>query len=206
MKELILIRHGESDHHLADRIAGPGSRLTELGRGQARATGRFLAEHAPFAPAAVLSSDLARAAETAALVAEPLHLHPQLSPQLRELSPGAAAGLTRAEARRLERPHAEPALDWAPYLEAESWRALFLRVSSFLAELDAAGRDRLVIVSHGHAMICAINWFLRLTSDQQTRDLMYDLRPCSLTHLRLADDGSRTVMRLNDVGHLAGVG
>jgi probable phosphoglycerate mutase len=95
-----------------------------------------------------------------------------------------------------------PELDWIPYPEAESWRMLWTRVSALFDTWEAEGRDGGVVVSHGHAMTCLINRFLGLTTDALLARLMYDLRPCSLTHLSTDPDGSRRVVRLNDVGHL----
>ena len=158
---------------------------------------------APFQPTAIVSSDLARAAETAAIIGAATRLEVETTPALRELNNGAAAGLAAEAARRLENPFREPALDWVPFPDGESWRDLYTRISSFLSALRGGGRDRLVLVSHGNAIICAINWFLGLDTDENLRHLMYETRPCSLTHLRIAPDQSRTVVMLNDTGHLA---
>jgi probable phosphoglycerate mutase len=203
MQDLILIRHGESQHHLAGWAGGAESQLTALGERQGLATGRYLADHGPFAPTAVIGSDVPRAARTAALIAAPLGLQPELAPALRELHAGLAAGLPKDEARRLAIPNVGSALDWTPYPQAETWRAMYLRVAGFLEAQRAAGRDRLVMVSHTNPTICVINWFLGLTTDALLRDMMYELRPCSLTHLRREDSGEHTVKRLNDTGHLA---
>jgi len=205
MNELILIRHGQSEHHLT---GGPGgwslSPLTALGRSQAVATARRLKDRPPFEISAVIASDLPRAAETAAIIAAGLGMNAESAPALRELNNGVAARLTKDEARRVANPPTEPALDWVPYPQAESWRAMYRRVAAFLSTLRAEGRDRLVLVSHANAIVCAINWFLGLDSDENLTRLAYEIRPCSLTHLRLdADnDQSRTVVRLNDVEHL----
>ncbi len=204
MKELLIIRHGQSEHHLDGRTGGwTDSRLTELGRAQAKATGGHLKAHAPFRPSAIVSSDLARAAETAAIIGAATRLDVEMAPALRELNNGAAAGLTAEAARRLENPFREPALDWVPFPDGESWRGLYTRISSFLSALRAGGRDRLVLVSHGNAIICAINWFLGLDTDENLRFLMYETRPCSLTYLRITADQSRYVVRLNDTAHLS---
>ena len=203
MKELLIVRHGQSEHHLDGRSGGwTDSRLTELGRQQARATAEHLKARPPFEPSAIVSSDLARAAETAAIIGAATGLEVETTPALRELNNGDAAGLAVEEARRLENPFREPALDWVPFPNGESWRDLYTRISSFLSALRIHGRDRLVLVSHGNAIICAINWFLGLDTDENLRHLMYEIRPCSLTHLRIADDQSRTVVRLNDTAHL----
>jgi 2,3-bisphosphoglycerate-dependent phosphoglycerate mutase len=204
VRELLIIRHGQSEHHLDGRVGGwTDSHLTEFGRAQARATGAHLNARPPFQPSAIVSSDLARAAETAAIIGAATGLEVETTPALRELNNGVAAGLTAEAARRLESPVREPALDWVPFPNGESWRDLYTRISSFLSALRTSGRDRLVLVSHGAALICAINWFLGLETDEHLRYLMYETRPCSLTHLRLGADQSRTVVRLNDTAHLS---
>jgi len=199
----MLVRHGESEHH---RSGDPGgwslARLTDRGRAQAALTARYLSDHSLFAPSAIIASDLPRAAETAAIIAHALGLEADNTPALRELNNGIAAGLTKEAAERMRRPFKEPALDWVPYPEGESWRAMFARISAFLSALRDEGRDRLLLVSHANAIICMINWFLRLDSEDHLQYLMYEIRACSITVLRVAADDSRTVLRLNDVEHL----
>lgn len=207
MRDLMLVRHGESEHH---RRGDPGgwslARLTDRGRAQADLTGRHLRAHALFVPSAIIASDLPRAAETAGIIARAFGLEAETTSALRELNNGIAAGLTKAEAERVRLPFKDPALDWVPYPEGESWRAMFARISAFLSALRENGRDRLLLISHTNAIICMINWFLRLDSEDHLRYLMYDIRACSITVLRVAADDSRTVLRLNDVEHLTGLG
>jgi broad specificity phosphatase PhoE len=96
---ILLARHGESDWNRDRRWQGHADRpLTDLGREQARVlAGRLATTELD----AVYSSDLQRARETAALVAE-LHGLPvrELS-DLREVDVGSWSGLTRAEAEEL---------------------------------------------------------------------------------------------------------
>jgi probable phosphoglycerate mutase len=82
---------------------------------------------------------------------------------------------------------------------------MYRRISAFMSHLKADGRDRLMLVSHGNAIICIINWFLKLDTDDNLQYLTYETRPCSVTHLRLSADQfeSRTIARLNDIEHLS---
>ena len=204
MQNLILVRHGEAEHHVSGITGGwTDLPLTARGREDAATTARFLADSAPFAPQALLSSDLKRASQTAEIIAAATLLPLELSPSLRELNNGAAAGRTNAEAATLELPRTQPDLDWIPYPGAESWRMLYGRVATFYDGLEAEHRDACVVVSHGHALTCLINRFLGLTTDENLAKLMYALRPCSISHLRADPGGSRRVLRLNDVSHLA---
>jgi len=68
MGRILLLRHGETDWNRADRIQGwEDVSLNDSGREQARAAAGFLADRYPGLDR-VLSSDLPRAAETAAAV------------------------------------------------------------------------------------------------------------------------------------------
>jgi probable phosphoglycerate mutase len=103
---------------------------------------------------------------------------------------------------RLQLPRTLPELDWVPFPEAESWRMMFRRLASYLDEVEARQTGPLVIVSHRNALVCIINWWLRLTDDRSLQDLMYDADPCSVTQLRIDRHGCRSIDRLNDTSHL----
>lgn len=98
MTTLLLVRHGETDWNRADRFQGHADPpLNELGREQARALAERLAG---LDLAAVYSSDLQRAIETAAILAEPHALDVSRRPGLREIDVGEWSGLTVAEVER----------------------------------------------------------------------------------------------------------
>jgi probable phosphoglycerate mutase len=89
--KVFLIRHGETDENRHRIIQGQtAGRLSDLGRQQAVLIGRRLSKH-PFA--AVYSSDLSRAADTARIIAEELGLSSiQYDVRLRERAYGAYEG------------------------------------------------------------------------------------------------------------------
>lgn len=96
MTTLILVRHGETDWNRDRRIQGATDiPLNETGRQQARDAATALRETLDAAvPTIVASSDLARARETAEIIAGELKLEgPRLYPALRERSYGVAEGL-----------------------------------------------------------------------------------------------------------------
>ena len=96
MTIILLARHGQSDWNLARRWQGHADRpLTEQGREQAQALAQRL-RHVELD--AVYSSDLRRAADTAAEVARAQRLPRIELPELREVDVGSWSGLTRAEA------------------------------------------------------------------------------------------------------------
>ena len=92
---ILLVRHGETDWNRDRRVQGHTDvPLNETGREQARALAGELAGE-PLA--AVYSSDLSRALETATIVAEPRSLAVTTLPALREKHFGTWEGLTDAE-------------------------------------------------------------------------------------------------------------
>jgi probable phosphoglycerate mutase len=87
---IVLIRHGETDLNATRVLQWPDTPLGERGRAQARALGaRFAGER----PAAILSSDMARARQTAEAIAQATRLPVIESPLLRERDFGELRGL-----------------------------------------------------------------------------------------------------------------
>ena len=96
MTTILIARHGQSDWNHEKRWQGHADRpLTERGREQAQALADRLAH---IELDAVYSSDLQRARDTAAVVAESQGLELRQLPDLREVDVGSWSGLTRAEA------------------------------------------------------------------------------------------------------------
>lgn len=148
---LLLARHGESTWNVERRWQGQGDPpLSGEGRRQAAALADALAGEGL---EALVSSDLARAAETAHIVARRLGLPPpRLEPRLRERSIGVWTGRTEAEIAaswpdELARLRAgDPALRPGG---GESGHELARRVRGALRELAAAAPGgRVALVTH----------------------------------------------------------
>ena len=94
-RSLLLLRHGQTAWNLEGRIQGHTDvQLDETGHAQARATAKELAA---LRPARIWASDLARAADTAAYVAEACGLQVTADARLREYALGARESLTHVE-------------------------------------------------------------------------------------------------------------
>jgi broad specificity phosphatase PhoE len=89
---IVLIRHGETDLNAARVLQWPDTPLGERGRAQARALGARFAVAAP-RPVLLVSSDMARARQTAAAIAATTGLPVRESPLLRERDFGELRGL-----------------------------------------------------------------------------------------------------------------
>ena len=135
MATLILVRHGETDWNAAGRLQGHTDRpLNEYGRSQAQALADRLAGDGIDA---VYASDLARARETADIVAARLGLPVAVDTDLRERDWGNWEGLTAAERERVD-------LDGET---AAAHRERTLRVLYSIAGRHAG--ERVVVVTHG---------------------------------------------------------
>ena len=149
MTTILLARHGETDWNRANRFQGHADPpLNDTGRSQAAELAAALAEE-PFA--AVYSSPLRRAFETAEIVAAPHGLEPVPVEALREVDVGSWQGLTRAE---IEERFPAQFARWLEYEQGwddgETYDEMGVRVMAALLELAAAhDGEQILAVSHG---------------------------------------------------------
>lgn len=149
---LCLVRHGETAWNAERRLQGHlDVPLNEVGRRQAEAAARSLARHRF---AAVYSSDLCRARETATAAARALALDLTIEPELRERHYGDFQGLTYDEARELfpadyDRFHGRDA-EFAFAGGGESLTAFSVRVRSVLSRIASVHPgQQVLVVTHG---------------------------------------------------------
>jgi broad specificity phosphatase PhoE len=160
---LLLVRHGETDWNRDGRWQGHSDTpLNELGRRQARDLAGQLD-----GVDVVYSSDLARARETAEILAVQLGLDVRLDPRLRERGFGAWEGLNAAE---IESGFADAHRRWqagegAGAEDAESFDAFGARVRSFVEDVLRRHPDEAVLViGHGgsirviHALAAGLDY------------------------------------------------
>ncbi|HZR54249.1 MAG TPA: histidine phosphatase family protein [Streptosporangiaceae bacterium] len=158
---LVLWRHGQTVWNLERRFQGQTDiELDEVGRAQAERAARMLTG---LNPAAIVSSDLSRAASTAAALARLTGLAVSYDKDLRERHGGSWEGLTDAEIR--ERYQAEHAA-WNPP-DGEPTQAVADRVSAMLRRTAETMPDGslAVVVSHGAAIRLGLSALLNLPLD-----------------------------------------
>jgi len=203
---ILLARHGETEFNVSGRWQGQGnSPLTERGWAQARELGRALAEE-PIA--AVYSSDLGRAAQTAQEVAVLQGLEVDQVRQLREFDVGGWTGKSGAEIE-VEYPGARQAWADAPagmrlpggetLLEAQT------RALAFFAErMPAHAGQTVVVVSHG-----GIGQTILVNAIGGTVDdlwLKHRVDNAQISRLQWTPFEGLKLIELSDVRHLAEVG
>jgi broad specificity phosphatase PhoE len=145
---ILLVRHGETDWNRARRWQGHADRpLNETGRAQARELAEQLAADPPDA---IVSSDLARARETAELVGTRLGLPVAIDPRLREVDVGEWSGLTMAEVEeRFPEGLQRRLAGGTGWEQGESYAQMGERVLAALHELAAAHTGTVLVVTHG---------------------------------------------------------
>lgn len=141
---LLVVRHGQSEWNAIGRWQGHADpALSELGRRQAAVASRSIG-----AVDGIISSDLLRAAETAAIIAQQLGIGPvMIDERLRERDVGEWSGLTDAEIHQ----------GWPGFLEDGRRPAGFEDVDSILARVfeafeaihEASPGGSLLVVTHG---------------------------------------------------------
>ncbi|MUL83792.1 MULTISPECIES: bifunctional RNase H/acid phosphatase [unclassified Mycolicibacterium] len=198
---LLLLRHGQTELSIARRYSGRGNpALTEEGRRQADAAARYLVARGGIA--AVVTSPLERAYETATAVAKALGVDVRVDEDLIETDFGAWEGLTFAEAaqrdpelhrRWLRDTSVEPP-------GGESFDAVAHRVrrarNRIIAEYGAA---TVLVVSH----VTPIKTILRLALDAG-EGILYRLH-LDLASLSIAEfyaDGGSSVRLVNQTAYL----
>jgi glucosyl-3-phosphoglycerate phosphatase len=149
LRRLVMWRHGETDYNADRRMQGQlDSALTPLGLDQARRAAPVLAA---FDPQALLTSDLRRASDTAAVLADYTGLPAATDKRLRETHLGQWQGLTHDEVdARWPGGRLTWRLDpeWAPP-GGETRVEVAARAMAVVSELDAGHVDTAVLCAHG---------------------------------------------------------
>jgi probable phosphoglycerate mutase len=146
---IFMARHGETDWNRDFRFQGRADPpLNELGREQSAELAAALAHEQL---AAVYSSPLRRALETAEVVAAALGLEAVAVDALREVDVGSWQGLTRAEVEeRFPEQYARWIAGGQGWEDGESYEQMGRRAVAALLELAAAhDGERILAVTHG---------------------------------------------------------
>jgi ribonuclease H / adenosylcobalamin/alpha-ribazole phosphatase len=197
----MLLRHGQTELSTQRRYSGRGNpALTDVGQHQAEAAAQYLAQRGGIA--AVITSPLQRAYDTAAKAAKALGLDVTVDDDLIETDFGAWEGLTFSEAAerdpKLHRSWLRDTSVTPP--DGESFDSVSDRVQRVRGRIIAehAG-DTVLVVSH----VTPIKTLLRLALDAGP-GILYRLH-LDLASLSIADfypDGGASVRLFNDTGHL----
>lgn len=204
----MLIRHGESNVTV-NRVIG-GHRtctgLSELGRRQAERLGERLRTTGELTPAVLISSNFARAIETAEIISAAVGDGPvEIDPGFGEHDPGPDIdGMTFSDfVERFGQP------DWQgdPHFEVfpggETTAQFHLRVGEALSRAIRSHEGRTVVVScHGGVVDAAFRHLLRTAP---TGGFELQTVNTSITEFRRPSPGTWRLVRYNDAAHLHGL-
>ncbi|MCI9552616.1 MAG: histidine phosphatase family protein [Acutalibacter sp.] len=150
MKQIITIQHCQSQQHINGMMGGWNDwELTEWGREQARRIGERLGKELQGSSVKIFSSDLKRAVQTAAPLAEKLGAVVEYRQELRERCWGPES---IGKSKAWQREHQQNRgwlVDQHPLPGAESKREMYQRLESMCEEAIACPEDTVVLASHG---------------------------------------------------------
>lgn len=203
--QIILVRHGQTEWNRVERFRGRVDvPLNEAGLAQAEAAGRRIA--AEWRPAAVYSSPLSRATQTAEAIARPLNLPVEMAPGLVDIDYGQWQGRTPDEAREqwpqiVDRWYNRPPSARIP--GGETLAEVQARAMAAVRELSARHPGQtIVLVSH-----TVVNRAILLGVMGAGLDRFWELRQDNGAINVLEVEGERcTLVAMNDTCHLAGRG
>lgn len=201
---LIFARHGETAHNASGIFQGQrGTGLNTRGRAQAA---RLAARLGRRPPDLLYASDLARAVETANMVARACGLEAILDRDLREVDVGEWTGKSQDE---VEERFPDEWAAWASGLDVrrgggETYAELAERVERAVLRMVAthAGK-RVLVVSHGGAIKSYVAKLLA-ASPEGLRSLA-GMGNCGLTVIERDARGRSRLHAWNDTAHLEGL-
>jgi 2,3-bisphosphoglycerate-dependent phosphoglycerate mutase len=205
---LLAIRHGETVWNSEKRYQGYGdSPLTETGRNQIATLGRRL-EKNQFDT--LISSDLGRARETAAIVADYTGHPVDLDSRLRERNYGVLEGLTLPEIKARHSDVINQLNSNDPeYIvpEGESHRQFYGRNVAFLEDIIEKRRGtRIAVVAHGGVLDSIFRYVAGLPLDQPRCFITINASLTIITHGNFYGTTRWVIETWGDIGHLNGVG
>jgi broad specificity phosphatase PhoE/ribonuclease HI len=196
---LVLVRHGATNHSAQWRFSGRNELpLDAAGERQAAA----LAKRNFGDVAAIVSSPLRRARQTAAAIATPLGLDVLIEDGFAEVDFGGWEGLTMAEARVQDAAAVDAwlgSVDVAPP-NGESFAALGRRVRTARESVIAAHPASVVVVVTHVTPIKTLVRFALDAPPQAMFRLFLDI--ASVSVVDYYPDGNSSVRLINDTGHL----
>jgi broad specificity phosphatase PhoE len=182
----VLVRHGETDWNREQRFQGHADvPLNETGRAQARELARSLLD---VRFDAAYSSPLARALETATIVAQPHDLEVRTTTALMEVDLGSWSGLTRDEvATRFPGGYSR----WLEYghgwEDGETYAELGERVESGILEIATRHREeRVLAVTHGGPIRSALAAADGLAFEEARRTI-HGIGNCAVVRIAVRD-------------------
>ncbi len=206
---LLLIRHGQTRGNIHNHLQGDDDPLTDLGREQARVTGRWLAGNESITH--LYASPLARAFETASIIGWSIRHEPMIERGLAELNIGVAAG-TPFDTWIAANPHHTDQLrdpvtrmnfTWEGGENGHAFRDRVFAAWDHIVNEHIGSDDVVAAVSHGGALAWIAARVQGLPLDTWPVD---SFRNLSISEFDIDHHGEPTVIEWNRTTHLEDAG
>lgn len=206
MTQLYLIRHGQAVVNVVPIIGGMkgDTGLTELGVEQAGRLRDRLAATGEIKADVLLASPMPRARQTAEIIAPALGLPIEIVPELKELNPGEADGMTFADYQAKYGPFS---FDMSKPISpgGETWPTFMERISGVYARIAAEYPGKIVVaVCHGWVIEGSFSCFFGLET-ANLPSVEFQVANTSITQwerFSRRDEGRWRLKRYNDDIHL----
>jgi len=207
MKNIYIVRHTESVHHVQKLMGGwYDTSLTEKGKNQAAqiATNLFIEINTKGIP--LYSSDLKRCSETADIFSRVFHSDVIFDKNLREMNFGDGGGKPQQWHKENMIPRLADGnrLDYRPFNNAESRRDVGKRARTFINRLLNKQDNTVIVITHGHFSTFLIMAWLKVPVENMDYG---DFRVSSGGVTLLNEDdflGNRNVVYTNKMDYLLG--
>lgn len=196
---LIIVRHGETDRNINDRLPGHHDiTLNATGKSQVQFVAKRLANEGVDR---IYTSDFMRAKETAVAIAA---YHPTtpiiIDPELRERNSGVFAHRPVVEKRVAQLASGQTFRDWKPQ-GGESLREMKERAGRWYAQCRQTNADKtILVVSHGLFIYSLLEWALEDGADVERSELRHP--NAAVTILDIPSQGKVGVIHLSSTAHL----
>lgn len=207
MKQIILVQHCQSHHHVnRDARLWPDFKngLTDFGIRQAESIASRLCATFESETIHLYSSDMRRATETADQISNQFQIDTTIVPELRECNGRfAVERKENGEEWKIDKSNWS-LFDWRPFEGAETWREFHQRVIEGMERIDSEvpKDDVAILVVHGGSLNNVVVWWLGLELDHLNERTPFSALPASITILNKNREGKNSLIRLGDIAHL----
>lgn len=208
MKKIYFVRHGETTSNVNQTVQGSDDPLTERGRRQAECVARRC-QHLTFS--ALLSSDYARAHDTAKVIAEATEHEVELSELFREVwRPESLVGFPHVSEEvqaYFQESNANMHNDSWKRENEESFRDLSERAAAALRFLAERPEQKLLVVIHGN-FLRALAAHVLVGAEAQPKALVrvrlkMQMANTGISEFRYGEDEGWIIETWNDRSHFA---
>ena len=201
MKNIITVQHTQSVHHTNGMVGSwTDWDLTELGKRQADNIGGNLKAELDGKDFIIYSSDLARAKQTAEIVAKYFGVAPIFKTELRERNLGKCCGKS-VQWLRDNIECQEKTIDDRLFSDAESRRDEWNRLKPFFDSIMADDSENILIVSHGDLLSVFNAMFLGLSVESINNGEIFGLAG-GVSQMFENNDGKRYIKRISDMSYM----